>query len=71
MASKMISEQLTFLVSAIIKNWTYPNGQELSLKERSELVAQLKELTANSKNMDEVTKINEAFYRDKVSKRFK
>lgn len=71
MASKMISEQLTFLVSAIIKNWTYPNGQELSLKERSELVAQLKELTANSKNMDEVTKITDAFYRDKVSKRFK
>ena len=71
MASKTISAQLTFLISAIIKNWTYPNDQELSLEEKSELVSQLKKLAQNSDNMEEAAKITEAFYKDKVTKRFK
>ena len=71
MASKTISAQLTFLISAIIKNWTYPNDQELSLEEKSELVSQLKKLAQNSDNMEEAAKITDAFYKDKVTKHFK
>ena len=71
MASKTISAQLTFLISAIIKNWTYPNDQELSLKDRAELVSQLKNLTESPGNMDEAAQITDAFYKDKINKRLK
>ncbi|WP_338201307.1 hypothetical protein [Lactobacillus rizhaonensis] len=71
MASKTISAQLTFLISAIIKNWTYPNDQELSLKDRAELVSQLKNLTKSPDSMDEAAKITDAFYKDKINKRLK
>lgn len=42
MTNKTISEQLAFLVKAIIENGTYPGGLELSEKERHDLAEQLK-----------------------------
>lgn len=71
MTSKTISEQLTVLIKAIIKDWTYPNGQELSLKERKELVAQLKKTTIDNTDVNEAMIITDAFYKDKVIKEFR
>lgn len=71
MTSKIISEQLAVLIKAIIKDWTYPNDQELSLKERKELVAQLKKITIDSNDVNEAVIITDAFYKDRVTKQFR
>lgn len=71
MTNKTISEQLTFLVQAIIKDWTYPKGQELTLKQRQELVVQLKKIVHDSDDLDEARIITDAFYKDKVMKHFR
>lgn len=71
MTSKIISEQLAVLIKAIIKDWTYPNDQELSIKERRELVAQLKKIALNSNNVNEAVIITDAFYKDKVIKQLR
>ena len=71
MTNKTISEQLTFLIQAIIKDWTYPGGQELTLKQRQDLVAQLKKIVHDSDDMNEARIIADAFYKDKVVKHFR
>ena len=71
MTNKTISEQLTFLVQAIIKDWTYPGGQELTLKQRQDLVAQLKKIAHDSDDLNEARVITDAFYKDKVVKHFR
>lgn len=71
MASKKISEQLTFLISAITKNWEYPSDMELPSAERKELVAQLKKLNQHKENLDKVVNIIDTFYKDKVNRRLK
>jgi hypothetical protein len=71
MTNKTLSKQLTVLVDAIIKNWTYPNNQELSLKEKQKLVDQLKSIDHDTNNLDEIVVIVDAFYKDKVDKQLK
>lgn len=71
MTNKTISEQLTFLIQAIIKDWTYPGGQELTLKQRQDLVDQLKKIAHDSDDLNEARLITDAFYKDKVFKHFR
>jgi hypothetical protein len=71
MMNKTLSKQLTVLVDAIIKNWTYPNSQELSLKEKQKLVNKLKSIDRNTNNLNETVVITDAFYKDKVDKQLK
>lgn len=71
MTSKTTSEQLESLIKAIIKDWTYPGGQELTIEERQELVNQLKEAARDSNNINEARIITDAFYKDKVVKHFR
>lgn len=71
MTSKTISEQLTVLIKAIIKDWIYPSNQELSMKERRELIAQLKRIVSDSNDLDDAFIITDAFYKDRVFKQFK
>lgn len=71
MTNEMISEHLAFLIQAIIKDWTYPGGQELTLKERQALAAQLQKVANQTNDITEVKMITDAFYKDKVVKHFK
>lgn len=71
MTNKTISEQLAFLVKAIIENGTYPGGLELSEKQRHDLAEQLKKMVRNSNDLKDAGVITDAFYKDRVVKHFK
>ena len=71
MTNKTISEQLAFLVKAIIENGTYPGGLELSEKQRHELAEQLKKMAQNPNELKNIKAITEAFYKDRVVKHFR
>ncbi|BDR61225.1 hypothetical protein [Lactobacillus xylocopicola] len=71
MTSPIISEQFTTLVNTIIKNGTYPSNRELSLKEKAELVAQLKQLDLSSDDLTSALLITSALYQDKAAKETK
>ena len=71
MTNKTISEQLAFLVKAIIENGTYPGGLELSEKERHDLAEQLKKMAENSSDLKDARVITDAFYKDRVVKHFR
>ncbi|WEV70841.1 hypothetical protein OZY43_07865 [Lactobacillus sp. ESL0785] len=71
MTNKTNNDDLTYLVKTIIKNYSYPQDNELSLQEKQELVDKLKKLDQQSGHLSEIMRITHAFYEDRIAKQFK
>lgn len=71
MPNKTDTNNLTSLINAIIRENSYPRGAELSVQEREALIFKLKRLNNTSDNFDEILRIINAFYKDRIARRLK
>ncbi|WEV36981.1 hypothetical protein [Lactobacillus sp. ESL0677] len=71
MTNKTNTDDLTSLVNTIIKDNSYPCDNELSAKEKEALIIKLKKLNKNSDNLNEILRIVNAFYKDKIARQLK
>ncbi|MDF7671729.1 hypothetical protein PT281_00320 [Lactobacillus sp. ESL0701] len=71
MPYKTDTNNLTSLINAIIRENSYPRGTELSVQEKEALIIKLKKLNNTSDNFDEILRIINAFYKDRIARRLK